>query len=107
LANERVYVTDSYGRLVPSGVLGELCIAGDGLARCYVGDEVLSSEKFISGWIPCEDRVYRTGDMVRWLPDGNLEYHGRMDGQVKLRGYRVELSEIEHQLNAHAGVRYS
>ncbi len=104
LPNERVYITDNLGRLVPAGVTGELCIAGDGLALGYVGDEPLTTERFDTNWIPWEDKVYRTGDMARWLPDGNLEFVGRKDNQVKLRGYRIELSEIEFQLNTHERV---
>jgi len=104
LPNERVYITDTHGGLVPLGVIGELCIAGDGLAQRYVGDQIASSEKFRSGWVIGEERVYRTGDMARWLPDGNLEYRGRIDNQVKLRGYRIELSEIEHQLSTYHSI---
>jgi amino acid adenylation domain-containing protein len=107
LPNERVYIVDAYGNLVPKGVIGELCIAGDGLAQYYVGDIDTSSEKFRSDWITVEERVYLTGDMARWLPDGNLEYCGRIDDQVKLRGYRIELSEIEHQLNTFKEVIHS
>lgn len=107
LPNERVYVTDSYGSILPVGIVGELCIAGDGLAYGYVGDESLTLEKFTSEWIASEDRVYRTGDMVRWLPDGNLEYHGRKDEQVKIRGYRIELAEIEQQFNTHPKIEHA
>uniref|UniRef100_UPI000FFE569A non-ribosomal peptide synthetase n=1 Tax=Aquimarina sediminis TaxID=2070536 RepID=UPI000FFE569A len=107
LPNERVYITDNYGGLVPMGSIGELCIAGDGLALRYVGDQSLTSDKFDSDWIAWEDRVYRTGDLVRWLADGNLEYYGRIDDQVKLRGYRIELSEIAHQLSRYSGITQS
>jgi amino acid adenylation domain-containing protein len=106
LPNERIYIADPYGGLVPAGVIGELCIAGDGLAQRYVGDEATTSEKFRNDWISGEERVYRTGDMARWLPDGNLEYRGRIDSQVKLRGYRIELLEIENQLSMHPDVNY-
>jgi len=105
LPNERVYVADEYGRLVPVGVAGELCIAGAGLAQRYTGDRALTLERFVEGWIEGEERVYRTGDLARWLPDGNLEYIGRADQQVKLRGYRIELAEIERQLLQHAAVQ--
>jgi len=105
LPNERVYLTDAYGQLVPVGVAGELCIAGDGLAQRYTGDASLTTERFVSGWVAGEQRVYRTGDMARWLPDGNLEYLGRKDMQVKLRGYRIELREIEVQLMTFEGVK--
>ena len=104
LPNERVYVTDTNGKLVPIGVIGELCIAGDGLAQRYVGDESLTSKKFDSQWIDWEERVYRTGDLVKWLPDGNLAYQGRIDDQVKIRGYRIELGEIENVLKNHVGI---
>ncbi|GAA4115508.1 surfactin non-ribosomal peptide synthetase SrfAB [Aquimarina addita] len=107
LPNERAYVTNSNGALVPVGVIGELCIAGDGLAQRYVGDQSLTTEKFTSDWIPQEHRVYRTGDMVKWLPDGNLEFHGRKDNQVKIRGYRIELDEIEKQLNMHPAIKHA
>ncbi len=106
LPNERVYITDAYGNLVPPGVVGELCIAGDGLAQRYVGDEGATSEKFRSDWIDGEEKIYRTGDMAKWLPDGNLEYRGRLDSQVKLRGYRIELLEIENQLSTHPEIHY-
>ena len=105
LANERVYITDDYGNLTPLGVTGELCIAGDGLAQRYTGDWALTIEKFASDWVGGETRVYRTGDLCRWLPDGNIAYHGRKDAQIKLRGYRVELSEIAHRLQTYKGVR--
>ncbi len=107
LPNERVYVTDNKGELVPIGVIGELCIAGDGLAQRYVGDQFLTTEKFNTEWISQENRVYRTGDMVRWLPDGNLEFHGRKDSQVKIRGYRIELGEIEKGLNTYSKIKHS
>ncbi|MBA4055916.1 MAG: non-ribosomal peptide synthetase, partial [Marivirga sp.] len=105
LPNERVYITDRFGNLVPVGVTGELCIGGDGLAQRYIGDASLTSEKFREDWVKCEKRVYRTGDLARWLVDGNIEYQGRMDHQVKIRGYRIELAEIERQLLSHAGVK--
>jgi len=101
LPNERVYLTDAYGQLVPVGVAGELCIAGDGLAQRYTGEASLTTERFVSGWVAGEQRVYRTGDLARWLEDGNLEYLGRKDMQVKLRGYRIEPAEIERQLLTH------
>lgn len=98
LPNERVYVVDSYGSIVAHGVVGELCIAGVGLGIGYAGNEKLTSERFANNWVSGEERVYRTGDLVRWLPDGNLEYYGRMDDQIKLRGYRIELEEIANVL---------
>ena len=105
LPNERIYITDAYGNVVPIGVTGELCIAGDGLAQQYVGAAELTAEKFPKHWVKNERRVYRTGDLARWLSDGNIEYKGRIDHQVKIRGYRVEVAEIERQLLAYSAVR--
>ena len=100
-ANERIYIVDENGNMVPEGEVGELCIAGEGLATGYINDAVLTGEKFRKNWIDNESRVYCTGDMVKALPDGNLLYQGRVDNQIKLRGLRIELSEIEHQMCTH------
>jgi len=99
-SNTQLYILDEQLQLVPIGVAGELFVAGDGLARGYLNNEIATSEKFIvnpfsSGSM---DRMYRTGDKVRWLPDGNIEYLGRTDEQVKIRGHRIELGEIEDAL---------
>ncbi len=103
LPNERIYIVDSFGNFVPQGVVGELCIAGAGLARGYLGNGV-ENEKFAKNWITGEAKVYRTGDLAYWLPDGNIVFKGRMDNQIKLRGYRIEMDEIEHVLFAHKDV---
>jgi tyrocidine synthetase III len=101
--NTRLYVVDSNYNLQPVGVPGELCIAGDGLAKGYLNNEALTNEKFI--YHPgINERIYRTGDLAKWLPDGNIDYLGRIDAQVKIRGFRIELSEIEGQLNMYPGV---
>ncbi len=105
LPNTRVYITDSHGKVLPKGLTGELCIAGDGLARGYVTDDPALQGRFSEGLIDGEARVYRTGDMACLLPDGNIEYKGRIDSQVKLRGYRIEMGEIEQLLKSHAQVR--
>ncbi|MEO7999894.1 MAG: phosphopantetheine-binding protein, partial [Gemmatimonadaceae bacterium] len=86
---------------MPIGIPGELIIGGDGVANGYVNREDLSAEKFVAFR---GQRVYRTGDRTRRLPDGTIEFLGRADDQVKVRGYRVELGEIDHVLRAHAGV---
>ena len=107
IANSQVYVLDRQMELVPAGVAGELYVGGEGLARDYLRRPELTAEKFVPhpyGSAPGA-RLYRTGDQVRWLPDGNLEFLGRMDQQVKIRGFRVELGEIEASLNRHEGVR--
>jgi non-ribosomal peptide synthase protein (TIGR01720 family) len=90
---------------MPLGTIGELCIAGDGLAQGYVGDKELTSNKFSSEWIPGEERVYRTGDMAKWLPDGNIVYHGRNDDHIKIRGFRIHLAEIEKALNSMSDIQ--
>ena len=101
VANTRIYVLDSLGCLLPVGVVGELCIAGDGLAVGYLHKSTLTAEKFVPDPFVPGARMYRTGDLARWLPDGNLDFIGRKDDQVKIRGYRIELGEIENVLRNH------
>ncbi|MBW7477363.1 non-ribosomal peptide synthase/polyketide synthase [Paenibacillus oenotherae] len=98
LANTKIYIVDEQMNLMPIGVPGELCIAGDGVARGYWNRPELTAERFVRDPFSEEGRMYRTGDLARWLPDGNIEYLGRIDEQVKIRGYRIELGEIEAQL---------
>ncbi|MBT1695435.1 amino acid adenylation domain-containing protein [Fulvivirgaceae bacterium PWU4] len=104
LSNIRLYIVDRYNNLLPLGVPGELCIGGAGLARGYLNNEAMTAEKFVRNPFRPGERMYRTGDLARWLPDGNVEYLGRIDTQVKMRGFRIELEEIENQLMAHAQV---
>ena len=97
IANVQVYVLDGRLGLCPLGVAGELCIGGAGLARGYLNQPALTQEKFVDNPFG-PGKLYRSGDLGRWLPDGNLEYLGRKDEQVKIRGYRIELGEIEQVL---------
>ncbi len=109
IANTQIYILDRQLNPMPVGVPGELHIGGAGLARGYHNRPELTAEKFISNPF-CADpreRLYKTGDLARYLPDGNIEYLGRLDHQVKLRGFRVELGEIEEVLNQHPGVEAS
>ncbi|WP_197270655.1 non-ribosomal peptide synthetase, partial [Paenibacillus alvei] len=98
LANHRIFILDAHLQLVPPGVDGELCVAGVGLARGYLNHPELTAEKFVEHPFAPGERLYRTGDLARWLPDGNIEYLGRIDHQVKIRGFRIEIGEIEEQL---------
>ncbi len=108
----KAYVLDKYNQPVPIGVIGELYIGGAGLARGYLNRPKLTAEKFVPNQFATESdkakgytRLYKTGDLVRWLPDGNIEYIGRNDFQVKIRGYRIELGEIENQLSSMEGIK--
>jgi acyl-coenzyme A synthetase/AMP-(fatty) acid ligase/acyl carrier protein len=102
LANTTLHVLDGRLRPVPVGVPGELCIGGAGLARAYRGRPELTAERFVTG--PAGQRLYRTGDQVRLGADGQVEFLGRADNQVKLRGHRIELGEIEQSLLGAPGV---
>ncbi len=107
IANTQIYVLDAHMQPVPIGVSGELCIGGVGLARSYLGRGGLTSERFLPN--PFHDRpharLYRTGDQARWRNDGMIELLGRLDGQVKIRGHRIEIGEIEAVLRSHPAVR--
>ncbi|MCK4258345.1 MAG: amino acid adenylation domain-containing protein, partial [Halanaerobiales bacterium] len=98
LMNYKVWILNEEQQITPIGVPGELCIGGEGLARGYVNKPELTKEKFINNLFVPEEKMYRTGDLARWLPEGNLEFLGRIDNQIKIRGFRVELGEIENQL---------
>lgn len=102
--NYKCYIVDKYNNLVPIGVPGELCLTGPGIARGYKNKPELTKEKFTvnpfyqQGENEIYNKMYHTGDLVKWLPDGNIEYLGRIDYQVKIRGFRIELGEIENSL---------
>ncbi|HYG12148.1 MAG TPA: amino acid adenylation domain-containing protein, partial [Pyrinomonadaceae bacterium] len=106
IRHARVYVLDQSLQQVPVGVYGEVCIGGVGVARGYLNQPALTAERFVP--IPFGDepgaRLYKTGDLARWLPEGILEYSGRLDHQVKIRGFRVELGEIEAALGQHPAI---
>ncbi|NEO98537.1 MAG: amino acid adenylation domain-containing protein [Symploca sp. SIO2E9] len=107
IANTQIYILDKHLQPLPIGVQGELYIGGDGLARGYLNRSELTQEKFIpnpfdnSNFNSQKSKLYKTGDLARYLPDGNIEYLGRLDHQVKIRGFRIELGEIESVLNTH------
>ncbi|HEX6160819.1 MAG TPA: condensation domain-containing protein, partial [Thermoanaerobaculia bacterium] len=105
IANSQVYIVDRNNHLQPIGVPGELCIAGDGLARGYLHRPELTDEKFVANPFAPGTRMYRTGDLARWQDDGTLQYLGRIDTQVKVRGFRIELGEVEARLGEHAGIQ--
>ena len=106
IANTNVFILDSNLQPVPLGALGEIYVGGEGLARGYLNNAKLTAEKFVAHGFSSRpgSRMFRTGDIGRYLPDGNIEYHGRRDRQVKVRGYRIELREIEAQLAIHPRV---
>ncbi|SFO61685.1 amino acid adenylation domain-containing protein, partial [Pseudomonas syringae] len=107
IANTRIYLLDAHGQPVPIGVIGEIHIGGAGVARGYLNLPELTAERFLDDPFSAEPaaRMYKSGDLGRWLADGNIEYLGRNDDQVKLRGFRIELGEIESKLSECPGVR--
>ncbi|KAK9759649.1 hypothetical protein K7432_017132 [Basidiobolus ranarum] len=107
ISNSRAYILDHHLSPVPIGFVGELCVAGDGLARGYLNRPELTAERFVINPNPeCNgERIYRTGDLARYKIDGNLEFVGRMDQQVKIHGFRIELGEIENVLLQQDSIR--
>ncbi|MCP4162574.1 MAG: amino acid adenylation domain-containing protein, partial [Deltaproteobacteria bacterium] len=104
ISNNKIFITNEYLNIIPIGVSGELCISGVGLGRGYLNKPELTAEKFVENPYLPEERMYRTGDLAKWLPDGNIEFLGRIDDQVKLRGFRIELGEIENSLLQHVNI---
>lgn len=107
IKNTEVYIVDEHLYILADGQIGEICIAGNGLAKGYVGRNDLTEEKFVFLPEKKKIKVYRTGDMGRFLREGNIEYLGRVDNQVKIRGYRIELEEIESYINQIDGIMQS
>lgn len=105
LIGEQAYVLNDHNSLQPLGIAGEICIGGAGLARGYMNKPEVTAEKFVGLPEISAGILYRTGDLGRWLPDGTLEFMGRKDQQLKIRGYRVEAGEIENVLGAHPNIR--
>lgn len=104
ISNTGAYILDENLKVVPLGVAGELCISGDGVSKGYLSQEKLTTEKFIKNPFVEGKIIYKTGDLARWLPSGNIEFIGRRDNQVKIRGYRIELEDIESALLKEEGV---
>lgn len=107
IPNSQIYILDAHGNPLPPGLPGELHIGGDGLARGYLHRPELTHEKFIPNYFStvAHSRLYKTGDLARFLPDGNIEFLGRIDHQVKIRGFRIELGEVESVLRAAIGIQ--
>src|SRR6185369_8194716 len=107
IADTQIYVLNRAAQPVPVGIIGELYVGGLGVARGYLARPELDAERFVADHLGAGllgDKLYRTGDRVRWRPDGTIDFLGRADGQVKLRGFRIELGEIEARLGALPGV---
>jgi tyrocidine synthetase-3 len=105
IANTKIFILDKNCNLLPLGAIGEICIGGFGVARGYWNRPDLTANKFISNPFYKNEKLYKSGDLGRWLPDGTIEFIGRIDNQVKIRGYRIELGEIEYYLLQHPSIR--
>jgi acyl carrier protein len=108
MPNMKFFILDTMGNLQALGIPGELCVGGDGVARGYLNQPELTGKKFNKIYMTdmsYMSHIYHTGDLARWLPDGNVEFLGRIDSQVKIRGYRIEIEEIEHRLITHENIK--
>ncbi|UCA58630.1 amino acid adenylation domain-containing protein [Chryseobacterium rhizoplanae] len=105
IANAKAYILGENKELLPVGAIGELYISGDLLAKGYLNNEELTKDKFIVSPFKNEEKLYRTGDLAKWLPDGEIEFLGRIDNQIKIRGFRIELGEIERTLSQQESVQ--
>lgn len=105
ISNMRTYIVDKEIKMTPIGVPGEICIAGPGLAKGYLNDYLQTRQRFIKNPFEQSGKLYRTGDIGRWLCDGTIEFLGRLDSQIKIRGYRVELKEIEYCIESHSNIK--
>lgn len=101
LPNEQIYIIDTHNNLLTEGLIGEICIGGKGVAKGYLNRPELTAQKFIKSPFSPNERIYKTGDLGKWLPDGKIAFEGRGDDQVKIRGHRIELGEIESILLTH------
>lgn len=105
IANNKIYILNRFDQLQPIGIPGELCVSGSSLAREYLRKPELTRKSFVNHPFIKGERMYRTGDLARWMPDGRIEYLGRIDQQIQIRGFRVELGEIERCLLQHSSVQ--
>lgn len=105
ISNTQIYILDKQNSPVPVSVPGELYIAGNGVGRGYINSAQLTEERFVPNPFQRDKLMYRTGDLAKWLPDGNIEFQGRTDYQVKIRGFRIELGEIESAILKHSEIR--
>ncbi|MFW6028940.1 MAG: amino acid adenylation domain-containing protein [Halanaerobiales bacterium] len=104
ITNYQVYILNKNNKLLPPGYIGELCISGDGISRGYLNKKELTNRKFISNPFVKGSKMYKTGDLAKWLEDGNIEYCGRIDNQINIRGYRIEIEEIERTVESYGNI---
>ncbi len=107
ISNCKIYILDKANRMMPIGIPGELCIAGAGVSRGYLNNKDLTDQSFITNPFNPNERLYKSGDLARWLPDGSIEFFGRIDNQVKICGRRTEPEEVEKHLLKHDSIEYA